>query len=436
MTRQFVILCSAQRLPYQDIDDKLAFGLNITAAIGLTPGEGSVTPQEAIALRPWAWSRITHVRVVNNEAGTGAFDAEVVPLPSDASLPDVDIPALVNELNEREYNPANECDLDGVTAWLLPETNRVVRNVPLDFAQGGRRKRWHASILELSTSCYPVPQKLNLSFIVRIPATQISGTVYIAPIIPDSKFFLAPTTPTGALLPTADDRGVVQWQYDQATRSGLQVAAYLLPTQVEPARLPSETSIDLRTGWIRDAKRYEEDWRAFLEKRAGEVFDLAERLIDFLRDRMATLKADPAVLPFLNKATISVMRDLAATGLLPSINMKTLREGGPGQPAFLDGNTLPDDLLGPDPKNKLNKPDLELLRQTEKKLFGPDIKWRDFLRTNLPQVAGLKILLGGGDDPSLETPQPAENCLSELEQLHKALLIRRTCTRSFRSNGN
>ena len=122
MTRQFVILCSAQRLPYQDIDDKLAFGLNITAAIGLTPGEGSVTPQEAIALRPWAWSRITHVRVVNNEAGTGAFDAEVVPLPSDASLPDVDIPALVNELNEREYNPANECDLDGVTAWLLPET--------------------------------------------------------------------------------------------------------------------------------------------------------------------------------------------------------------------------------------------------------------------------------------------------------------------------
>ena len=52
MTRQFVILCSAQRLPYQDIDDKLAFGLNVPAAIGLTPGEGSVTPQEAIALRP------------------------------------------------------------------------------------------------------------------------------------------------------------------------------------------------------------------------------------------------------------------------------------------------------------------------------------------------------------------------------------------------
>ena len=83
----------------------------------------------------------------------------------------------------------------------------------------------------------------------------------------------------------------------------------------------------------------------FLEKRAGEVFDLAERLNRLSSRSYGNTEAVPAVLPFLNKATISVMRDLAGTGLLPSINMKTLREGGPGQPAFLDGNTLPDDLL-------------------------------------------------------------------------------------------
>jgi hypothetical protein len=426
MTRQFVILCSAQRLPYQDTVDQFAFGLNITAAIGLTPDEGSVTPQEAIALRPWAWAGITHVRVANDASGAGASSIEILHPPSGASIPDVDFPALLTALNETEYNPANECDLDAVTAWPLPETTRVVRNVPMDFATTGRRKRWHASILELSTKSYPIPQKLNLSFIVRIPNT-ISGTVYIAPVIPDTTLFAAQTMPVGGLLPTADNR-VVQWKYDQPTKSGLEVAAYLLPVEIEPARLPSETLIDLKTGWVRDAKQYEEDWRAFLEKRAGEVFDLAERLIDFLRDRMESLRAEPAVLPYLTKATISVMRDLAGTGLLPSINMKTFREGGSGQPAFLDGNTLPDDLLGPDPKNKLNRPQLELLRETERKLFGIDVnvdgdtKWRAFLRANLSQVAGLKILLGGGNDPSTETPQLAEDCLSELEQLHKALL--------------
>lgn len=431
MTRQFVILCSAQRLPYQDVGDQLAFGLNITTAIGRTTGEGPVTRQEALALRPWAWSNITHVRVADNEAGTGAFSIEALHPPSGPSLPDIDFPTLLNELNQTEYNPDNETDqLTDVTSWPLPETDPVVRNVPMDFARTGRRKRWHASILELSTKSYPIPQKLNLSFIVRIPANQIGANVFIAPVIPDTTFFVAPTMPAGGLLRTADNRGVFQWKYDQATTSGLEVAAYLLPAEKVPARLPSETLIDLTTAWVRDAKQYEEDWRAFLEKRAGEVFDLAERLIDFLRDRMTDVKAEAtvAVVPYLTKATISVMRDLAGTGLLPSINMKTLRESGdPSERPFLDGNTLPDDLLGPDKNIKLNRLQLELLRETEKKLFGcfngdGDSKWRAFLRTNLAQVAGLKILLGGGDDPSTETPQPAEECLSELEQLHKALL--------------
>ena len=429
MAKRFVILCSIQRLAYQDKvavgtePAYYAFGLNLTAAIGVTSDDcNPVTAEEALALRPWMWSAIRQVQASTND-GAKVFTCNVLPLP--ATIPDVDLITLTQRLNNDEYNPANEPDLRGVTTWALPDSNPVTRNVPLDFA-GGRRQRWHASILQLSTYPFPIPQRLNLSFVVKVPKDQITdpdAPLFLAPIIPDSTFFTATTTPTGALLATGDNaRNVFRWNYDNGTQTQLEVAAYLVPARVNEPPLASETLIDLSTGWIRNAAHFEDEWRAYLERRAGEVFDLADRLIDYVRDHVADLRTEHRALTFLEDVIVCVTRDLAGTGLLPSISMKTERRVAAGG-TILDGNTLADDLLGPNPQNKLTREELELLRRIERTLFDDKVKWKRFLVANLPQVAGLKILRTPVVPTTVpEPPQPIEDSLGELEQLHKALL--------------
>ncbi len=436
MTKEFVILCSAQRLAYQDANDGAvdyyAFGMNLTAAIGVSPAETAsvtVTPDEARALRPWLWAGIRQVQAATIKDGSNIFPCAVIGLP--ASRPDLDYTTLLNELNA-EYNPDRETQLNTVTVWPLPEgAAQVVKKVSLDFNVGARHKVWHSSILQLSTYPYPIPQFLNLSFIVKVPKSKIAdpkAPLYLAPIIPDTNFFTAATKPQGALTDTGDRRGVLRWHYDKTTKTGLNVAAYLLPSQVEDDPVLQRAGFfDMKTGWIKAADTFEEDWRAYFERRAGEVFDLSERLIDYLRDHIAEVQAEPAskpsepaLIPFLQKVTVDLMRDLAGTGLLPAIN----------------GRTLPEDLIGSetDRNKKLPPNGLDQLRAVEKELFGDgpnpgdptgDVKWRKFLADNLPQVSGLKALKTIEVDKKLTTedvPQPAEDCLSELEQLHKALL--------------
>jgi hypothetical protein len=446
MAKQFVILCSAQRLPYQDGDATgsdpayFAFGLNLTAAIGVPPGETpGVTAAEAMALRPWTWARITQVQAATAPDGLNSFACPVIELP--AAPPDIDRTALLDQLNRIEYNPGLETDLDGVTAWPLPLTTKVEKSVPLDFkkgdssapGKGGRRKRWHASILQLSTYPYPIPQLLNLSFIVKVPRSSVAdpnAPLFLAPIIPDATIFAAATKPTGALETTGDSgRGVFRWKYDKATATGLEVAAYLLPTKVNETPPLSGTVIDLTTGWVKNAGVFEEDWLAYFEQRAGEAFDMGERLINYMRDHVTELRDEPRAMPFFQKAVISVLRDTAGTGLLPSIGAKSLRQTVENGPTVLDDNTLADDLLGPNPADKLTKAEIDRLRSVERALFGIDSQWRRFLAQTLPQVSGLRALsviesIPGGPPPppELEVPRPVEDCLSDLEQLHKALL--------------
>lgn len=424
MTKEFVVLCAAQRLAYQDQGitpqnsvPYYAFGLNLTAAIGVAAGDLPVTVDEANALRPWAWARISKVLASKAPDGANPFECDVLPLP--AAPPDVDLATLRDQLDRLEYNPGLEPDLHDVTSWPLPGGGPAPQNVPLDFDRNGRRKRWHSSILQLSTYPYPIPQQLNLSFIVKVPKAQfpnpadLNGPLFLAPIIPDTTFFNAATQPqVGALAAAGDGAGkVFRWKYDNGTKTGLEVAAYLVQSAVNEPLVKSATYIDLRSGWIKrdEAGFFEEDWRAHFEKRLGEVFDLAEHLIDYLREHAADLKNEPQVMTFYQQVVVSVMRDLAGAGLLPALN----------------SNTLPDDLLGPDPRNRPADADMTRLRAIEAELFGEDAKWRRFLRGALPQVSGLKAL-SDGQTPGATTgpvvPRPVEEYLSDLEQLHKALL--------------
>jgi hypothetical protein len=439
MTKEFVVLCSAQRLAYQDANDGAgdyyAFGMNITAAIGVSPDviNPSVTKKEAAALRPWLWTKIEEVQAtISKDGSTPPFQCKVIPLP--AARPDLDYDALITELGN-EYDPDREehdGQLANVTVWRLPEgTKQVEKKAPLVFNLKQQHKVWHSSILQLSTYPYPIPQFLNLSFIVKVPKSAIADPkkpLFLAPIIPDTTFFTAATKPQGALADTGDKRGVLSWNYDNPTKTGLNVVAYLLPSQVEGDPILAQTGFfDMKTGWIKTAGTFEEDWRAYFERRAGEVFDLGDRLIDYLRDHVTDLQAppppgEPALVPFLQKITVGVMRDLAGTGLLPSFN----------------GRSLPEDLTSgeTDQEKQLTPTRLDQLRVKEQELFGDgpppdgrtgDSKWREFLAANLPQVSDLRVLKLLGDakkTPATEDiPQPVEECLSELEQLHKALLV-------------
>jgi hypothetical protein len=557
MAKQFVILCSAQRLTFQDKNDAsdgvapyFAFGLNLSAAIGVDDKATLPTSEEVRALRPWRWTGIEDVQAFTlTSAGPKFFSCKVIPLPS--SVPDIDWDTLGKQL-DLEY-PETDPDLS-VTTWLIPDATastprKVDRNVVFNLnpaPKSAQRKPWHASILQLSTYPYPIPQKLNLSFIVKVPQSEIADPaqpLYLSPIIkadtdPAKLFFAADTKPLAQPPQQVDARGVYGWKYDHPTVAGLDIYAYLTPVVVKQTTPLPTTYIDRSTGWVKSSASddfFEEDWRAYLESKMGEAFDLSECLIDFLRDKVSgSFLADdlvnpsalftklkdaqdplaiylrgrlsdstrqllqqfagpnnvnplllealinefnelvrgpsiyeaerfkqvhlseetksliaqpspgkdlirlnhrliaesypneiasplkPEIMPFFQRLVICTLRDLAGTGLLPSI----------------DGNTLPDDLLGPDLAQKLPPNKLGQLRAVEKELFdtlinptntpnGPqdpanqlDHKWRRFIAETVPQVANLGVL----DPINWERNRQPEECLADLEQLHKTLM--------------
>src|ERR1044072_3815974 len=106
MAKRFVILCSIQRLPYQDKDAVgtepayHAFGLNLTAAIGVTSDDcNPVITEEALALRPWMSASIRPSRASTND-GAKVFTCDALPLPG--TVPDVDLINLRKRLNDDE----------------------------------------------------------------------------------------------------------------------------------------------------------------------------------------------------------------------------------------------------------------------------------------------------------------------------------------------
>jgi len=426
MAKQFVILCSAQRLRFQDDSDAsgayYAFGLNLTAAVGVENSSDTITPAEAAALRPWSWTSID--KVVASLATTPAprvFECEIIKLP--AVVPDLDFARLTSEL-DNEY-PQTAADLS-VAAWQLPDlgsNKQIDRKAILNFNPGSaaQLKPWHASIMQLSTYPFPIPQKLNLSFIVKVPKSKIANDknaeLFLAPIINADTLghFTTDTRPSGTGTVTkVDNRGIYNWQYDQLAGSGLSVFAYVKPVVVEDAAPAPTTYIDLATGWVKSPGNdlFEEDWRARLEQKMGEAFDISELLLDYLRDNIPALT--PQTMPFFQRLVISSLRDITGTGLVPS----------------LSGNTLPDDLLGPDPKDKLSSARLDEIRGVEKSLFGSaiidpngnaepfDHKWRLFLRETIPPLAPLTVL----DPIRWEENRQPQDCLADLEHLHKTLL--------------
>jgi hypothetical protein len=434
MAKQFVILCSVQRLPYQDNTDAAgpyyAFGLNLSAAIGVDDNATQITSAEAAALRPWLWTAIDNVRATTLD-GVTSFPCDLI---KPQNPPALDWTRLQTEL-QSEYDE-NEPDLASVVSWRLPVlgTSAVDRRQTLNLnpTAGDRKKPWHATILQLSTYPYPIPQQLNLSFIVKVPQASVTDPaqpLLLAPIIKadvrpagvPKPYFDVDITPTGTP-EQVDSRKVYKWTYDHPSANGLAVAAYLKPIVVTDTSAPAPTYIDLATGWVKKVSGgdfYEEDWRAYLESRLGEAFDLSERLIDFLRTSVARLKPmvtppAPEEMPFFERMVICTIRDLAGTGLLPSLN----------------GNTLVDDLLGPDPGKRLSAARLNEIRAVEKTLFdvpanpgppavGPwDSAWRKFLADSIPELSKLAIL----NPITRDRNRPPEESLADLEQLHKAIM--------------
>jgi hypothetical protein len=130
--------------------------------------------------------------------------------------------------------------------------------------------------------------------------------------------------PDIAISPDTMPRGsIYYWNYNSMADKP-EVRAYLLPWVIAaPAPSSAGRYIDLQNYWIKrsdDARWHGEDWTTKLESKIAGAFDLPQRLIDALREMLASSDEDlkdlvRVSLPAYRKAFLASLRDLADVGL-------------------------------------------------------------------------------------------------------------------------
>lgn len=157
-------------------------------------------------------------------------------------------------------------------------------------------ENWSRILSHASTYMAPIPNNLKLAFHFKISVAKLASNprLFVAPILVNGAASYKPTNS-----PDTPSMGYASWQYASApgTAGMYSLTSYqaeFIPDPL-PQVLPKSHFIDLNTFWVGTADGKDqietpppeanasEDWRTALEFRAGEEFDLGQRLIVVLR---------------------------------------------------------------------------------------------------------------------------------------------------------
>src|ERR1017187_4437547 len=270
------IICSIERLfgPYGQLSKAAYFGMNLSAAIVGT--QADVTAANKTFTVPWTWNLTGLKAWVGTSADPNQGQEVAVTLvPHDPiQRPDLITNALLNE------------PMQGPGAWLFHEAP--------ESAASFDAKSWHSLLAHASTYPAPVPQSLNLALHFSIANLPAAGNLFVAPILDAGgagnpiTVIQAPSMPA-AVQPTIPivqaaapgKIGFAKWNYVAPPAGQLPIAGYV--NQIDLAEQPAKGDfIDFGNLWIKGVQQTE-DWRAQLESRVAEAFDLSRAILDFAK---------------------------------------------------------------------------------------------------------------------------------------------------------
>lgn len=403
---EIIILCHLEHLAPYDAGSLRAYSLNISIAVGAATPLDEKTKR---ILRPWLANQITDVSVFVKDATPPITERVKVlpqtwrgnPIAFDApqfTKRNLIIQQLKAEFDGCEAAPGSDCFV-----WKLPaESDAPVTE--------NARKPWHTFVGQTAQLPTPIPQLLNLSLIFYFDNPN-GKPIVAAPLLefPAPAFTLMPKSDLTELPQMTGRETVKIWEYKP--EAGLPtVNAYVEECPLRDAATTG-AFLDLQTLWVKnptdaanpDGFNFGEDWRAMLENRMADAFDLSRRIVELLRKVPANAN-DPDFLSKIRRMFLAALRDIIGIGINPAPNNEILLN-------FLIKPNLPTQ-----PSRDLTEAQIIEIRSAVTTLFSDVDKWAKFVVDTLPSLSKLPALT----DPRAITS--IQDTVSELEQLHQAVL--------------
>lgn len=438
--KQIAILCHVEHLPAYDFFPQgeanpswRTYSLNLSVALGaINNAEQDRIKKIERYLMPWLAENITTIRIFD---GVSVKDASKTHLQRWQNKP----------INSSEFNPQYKALTDALKSdfddtlklpelflWKGFESSEKLE-VTRKFRSDAPAKPWDVMLGQTAQLPAPIPQLLNLSFIFslnRDDGFDLSQIIYAAPVIKYSEIAGNPpgTPPTPAVIltpkslvpatpsPLTDRPGAIKkWEYEVTPSiPDFSVFAYIKGCQ--PQRKRTGAFLDLGSLWVKTPPgtntNYGEDWRAFLEDRLTNGFDLCQRIVERMNEieRGGNDKAKAqltAAMPIYRQMFLAALRDLAGIGVTPS----------PGGDSLLEYALRK--VNSEDYKDGLKQADRDKIIEAASNAF-PDVRsWTTFIKSNLSSIDKLNIVAEPGEvDVSLDNSA----AIAEFEQLYQAVL--------------
>ena len=327
MPTTIAIICTLDEvIPYSLADAaNRYFSLNLSVALR---GD-AVLPAGAVAnlLQPWKLKFGTDVSPLLPSVYVDAGAAGSVPSGKkiDCTVVSPATPA-VTQVTTRLGNRFQAAIDANNLAYFNWDDDPNATSPPATFEEN-----WSRLVAHASTYTAPVPHSLNLAVVFKVAAGDITGQtrLFVAPIITDGTI-----TYTSKPAPDNPSSATATWTYSNPP-TGFSMSAvqpeYLIGALPDPKKLPTPHFIDPNTYWIATASGKDEatppeaaaseDWRRTLEHRAGEAFDLAQRILVLLRATYFPEKGTAPIFPtfgdvdLMRDAILAALRDTADFGL-------------------------------------------------------------------------------------------------------------------------
>jgi hypothetical protein len=270
--------------------DKNYFGVTLQVASSDAPTSADL---EAI-LRPWMWENISYAlwRISDSSNQLPTKVLTVPPLRPQA----IPAAALILRLNKQFTDLQTQAPT--LFDWNSNPTTPAIPN-----PAAGNRYPWPAHLAQLARYPYPIPHELKLARFIEVDGAEIASarannpleSYVIAPIFNANFVTYAPNQ--GLSIPIKGQQAEISY-----TASG--VPSPLITAVVQPcavvdcivtprSRLNQTTPLDAHDPYVSLASVEDSNWQTHLVPLAGELFDLASRLIGALRLAVERPKANP-----------------------------------------------------------------------------------------------------------------------------------------------
>lgn len=304
------LFCDLQRLLPTYVAGFVDFSLNLSVAVE----KGAVTKDDLEFLTPWTWKIEGHtMRMYGITGGVASKKPITTQIVSPMGLTPAGWFESLASVRDR-FSDEGE-NLDERFAW----------NAKLK--QDGNKLPWYALLLQASNFPDVLPYAANLAFVLRVPAAQLTNVDEVI-AVPSFRFkqngdLFEPKALT-ADLPIKENSdpiavstlGSAFYSWIFATASAeVAIKSFQHACLVTPE--VKKRFLRLDKGWVllpegENAPAFiGEDWTTRLEPRLEDAFDLAQRLIDVIRNKG---KKEPWLM-IARHAAMAALRDAAGMGV-------------------------------------------------------------------------------------------------------------------------